>query len=110
MEIIFLLLILLVFMAPMFLMQRKQKKQMDEIKQLQNSVTVGDRVMTTAGLHGDVRDVTENEVFLEIAPNVVTKWEKISVVKKIETSAPELTESLEADTDDAAKPNESGAQ
>ena len=84
MDLIFLLIILVIFAAPMFLMQRKQKKQMEELRTMQGQLVSGDHVVTTAGLHGLVHLVDEDEVELEIAPGCITRWEKIAIVKKID--------------------------
>lgn len=86
MDLIILLVILVIFAAPMFLMQRKQKKQMEQLRSMQGQLLPGDHVVTTAGLHALVHLVDEDEVDLEIAPGVITRWEKIAIVKKIEDS------------------------
>ena len=105
MDLIFLLIILVIFAAPMFLMQRKQKKQMQELRTMQDQLIPGDHVVTTAGLHALVHLVDEDEVELEIAPGCTTRWEKIAIVKKIDETpaaadnafieAPEDTETTE---------------
>lgn len=39
----------------------------------------GDKVMTTGGIYGTVRKVKDNELSLEIAPDVVIKVERMAV-------------------------------
>ncbi len=50
MELLFPLLIL-ALLVPTFLGIRRQKKEMQKTAELQDALHVGDRVMTTAGLH-----------------------------------------------------------
>lgn len=85
---IFLLLFLLVILAlPTILMSRRQRAKMAEIQKLQDALQPGDRVVTTAGLHAIVVSVSEDLVDLEIAPGVVTSWEKMSVVRVVAPAA-----------------------
>lgn len=82
MELLFPLLIL-VLLVPMFLGIRRQKKEMAKTAELQDSLNVGDRIMTTAGLYGTVAGLDETTVDLEIAPGVVTTWARIVVREHI---------------------------
>ena len=87
---LFPLLILLLFI-PIFLSGRKQRRQMQDMQQLQSSLQVGDVVNTTSGLRGTVIDAQyEDTVDLEIAPGVVTTWLRAAVRDKVlEAGAPE---------------------
>ncbi|MET0233213.1 MAG: preprotein translocase subunit YajC [Kibdelosporangium sp.] len=90
-------LLIAVLIVPMVLMSRKQKRAMAQQQELQNSISVGDRVMTTSGLYATVAD-TDNEatVDLEIADGVVTTWLRAAVREKV---GPEVEEEYEADED-----------
>lgn len=81
MEIGLLLILLLVFLLPSFLMMRKQRRNQAEIQGFQNSLQLGERVVTVSGLHGAIVNVRETEIDLEIAPGVVVTLEKMSVVR-----------------------------
>lgn len=72
-------LLILVLLIPMFLGMRRQKKAMAEAAALQDSLQVGDRILTTAGLHGTVAGLTDTTMDLEIAPGVVTTWSRAVV-------------------------------
>jgi preprotein translocase subunit YajC len=86
---LFPLLILLLFI-PIFLSGRKQRRQMQEMKQLQGSLDVGDVVTTTSGLRGTVVDASyEDTVDLEIADGVVTTWLRAAVRDKVLASTDE---------------------
>jgi preprotein translocase subunit YajC len=78
MELLFPLLIL-ALLVPMFLGIRRQKKEMAKTAELQDSLTVGDRVLTTSGLHATVVELGEGTVDLEVAPGVVTTWSRLVI-------------------------------
>ena len=80
---LFPLLILLLFI-PIFLSGRKQRRQMQDMQQLQSSLQIGDVVTTTSGLRGTVVDAQyEDTMDLEIADNVVTTWLRAAVKDKV---------------------------
>lgn len=93
MELLFPLLIL-ALLVPTFLGIRRQKKEMHKVTELQDSLQVGDRVATTAGLHATVAALSDTTVELEIAPGVVTTWARLVVRERIEeeTTAVDDTE------------------
>src|SRR5689334_731309 len=77
-------LLIAVLIIPMVLMGRKQKKAMQQQQELQNSLDVGDRVMTTSGLYATVTDVSDDaSIGLEIAPGVETTWLRAAVREKV---------------------------
>jgi preprotein translocase subunit YajC len=97
---LFPLLILLLFI-PIFLSGRKQRRQVQEMQQLQSSLEVGDVVTTTSGLRGTVVDVSyEDTIDLEIADDVVTTWMRAAVRDKVADPAPDTT--TDPDTADLA--------
>ena len=80
---LFPLLILLLFI-PIFLSGRKQRRQMQDMQQLQSALQVGDVVTTTSGLRGTVVDAQyEDTVDLEIADGVITTWLRAAVRDKV---------------------------
>lgn len=81
MEILLLLLLLAVFLLPSFFMMRTQRKRQAEIQNLQNSLNVGDRVVTASGFHGTITAIRETEVDLELSPGVEATMEKMGVVR-----------------------------
>ncbi|MPY84901.1 MAG: preprotein translocase subunit YajC [Actinophytocola sp.] len=81
--------LLIVMMAGLGLMMfftvRKQKKAQQAQNDLQESLTEGDRVMTTSGLHATVTDTSDDTTIeLEIADGFVTTWLRQAVREKIE--------------------------
>lgn len=78
------LLFIAVLALPLILGSRRQKKAMAEAQRLQNSLTVGDRVLTASGLRATVVDTSdEDTVDLEIAPGVRTTWLRAAIREKI---------------------------
>jgi preprotein translocase subunit YajC len=75
-----LILLLVVFY---FLLIRPQRKRQQEHLRMQQSLTPGTRVMTTTGLFGTVTAVDDDEMVLEIAPGVETRWLKAAVGRVI---------------------------
>ena len=72
-------LLILVLMVPLFLGSRRQKKAMATAQALQESLQLGDKVMTSAGLHAIVAGLQDTTVDLEIADGIVTRWERVVV-------------------------------
>lgn len=91
--------LLLILVLPTFLMSRRQRAKMTEITRLQDSLAVGDRVVTTAGQHALVADLRGDLIDLEIAPGVITTWEKISIVRVVSPATPEPIVEVDEFTD-----------
>ena len=100
---LFPLLILLLFI-PIFLSGRKQRRQMQDMQQLQSSLQIGDVVTTTSGLRGTVVDAQyEDTVDLEIADNVVTTWMRAAIKDKVlDAGASEPADEIAPGTDGAS--------
>jgi preprotein translocase subunit YajC len=84
----------------MYFMTRRQRKAQEQQQTLQNSLEVGDRVMTTSGLYGTVTDADDaTTISIEIAPGVETEWlraavrEKVGPVEEIEDELEDLEDS-----------------
>ncbi|HEY0639152.1 MAG TPA: preprotein translocase subunit YajC [Pseudonocardiaceae bacterium] len=107
MDFLFPLLLLLLFL-PLFLSFRKQRRQMAEMQALQNSLAVGDRVMTTSGLYATVVGLDDDTIDLEVAPGVTSTWVRQAVREKVSettAAAPEDTVDGDAKADEAVDEN-----
>lgn len=69
-------LILLIFY---FLLIRPQQKRNKAHQDMVEALKAGDKVMTTGGIYGTVRKIKDNEVSLEIAPDVIITVERMAV-------------------------------
>jgi preprotein translocase subunit YajC len=68
-----------------FLMIRPQQRRVREQRSLQNSVEVGDEVMTTAGIFGTVTEVDDDEgtVMVEIAPGTQIRMVRSGIARRL---------------------------
>ena len=98
-SIILLILILIVVISPTFIMQRKQRRYLDTIRQLQENLIIGDVIITTAGLRATIRGITDTTVEMETSPGVISTWEKHVVIKN-------LTQEKKAQPAAAAEPEQ----
>ena len=62
-----------------FFMIRPQQKKQKEIAQMRAAMKTGDRVVTSGGIYGKIKEVNENNFVIEIAENVRVKVDKGSV-------------------------------
>lgn len=78
-------LILLILLAAMWAVliipqQRRLKRQ----RELIASIQVGDDVMISAGIYGTVTGEDDDDLFLEIAPDVEIRVSRASVMQRVE--------------------------
>lgn len=73
-----------------FMMIRPQQKKQKEIRNFQNSLQEGTKVVTGGGIYGTVKriDLTTNTLELEVARGVVITVDKSSVYADINSQAP----------------------
>ena len=79
---------ILIFIIFWFLLIRPQQKRMKEHQAQISAVKKGDRVITGGGLIGKVTKVGDNEVEVEIAPNVRVQAVKSTLSQVGGTAAP----------------------
>jgi preprotein translocase subunit YajC len=70
-------LVLFVF-AWLFLVLPSRRRQRSH-REMQESVGIGDEIITAGGMHGYVRELGDEEVRLEIAPGVVVKLDRRAI-------------------------------
>ena len=98
-------LLILALLVPMFLGMRKQKKALAATSEMQDSLQVGDRVQTTAGLYATIASLDDDTVDLEIADGVITTWSRRVIRERVV----ETTETDEYDDDSISEIEESAA-
>jgi preprotein translocase subunit YajC len=64
--------------AWIFLVLPSRRRQRSH-KAMQDSVAVGDEIITAGGIHGYVRDADGEELRLEIAPGVVVRLDRRAI-------------------------------
>ncbi|MFI7151313.1 preprotein translocase subunit YajC [Nonomuraea sp. NPDC050022] len=77
-----------------FLLIRPQRKRQQEATAMQNSLAPGARVMTTTGLFGTVVAVDNEDVILEVAPGIETRWVKAAIGRVVTPGDAPADESL----------------
>ncbi|GHT19699.1 preprotein translocase subunit YajC [Bacteroidia bacterium] len=81
------LMMVLIIAVFYFLIIRPQSKRQKEVQKQRESLKVGDKVVTSGGIHGRIKEMQDGAVILEIADNVKIKVEKTSVYPSAEDAA-----------------------
>ncbi len=63
-----------------FMMIRPQQKRSKEAKLLLASMSKGDKVITSSGIHGSIVELDDKTVTLLVSENARIKFEKVSVI------------------------------
>lgn len=66
-----------------FLMIRPQQKRQKEHQNMLKSIQRGDRVVTSAGIHGTVVDIDETTIILQVSDNTRIKFERGAIANKV---------------------------
>lgn len=69
-----------IFVIFYFLLIRPQQKKQKEHQKLIAGIKSGDRVITTAGIHGLITNVKDTTVTIKVADNVKIEFDKAAVV------------------------------
>ncbi|MEJ9080018.1 MULTISPECIES: preprotein translocase subunit YajC [Gordonia] len=94
----------------MFMSIRNQKKRAAAATEMQSSVVPGSRVQLHSGLFGTVVDPSGEEVVtIEIAPGVVTEWNRLAIREVITTDEDATDTSDPADDDSIEVPDSPAA-
>lgn len=73
------LMMLLIFVVFYFFMIRPQTKRQKEIQKQREAMKPGDKVVTSGGIYGKVKDIKDKTITVEIADNVRITVDKNSV-------------------------------
>lgn len=87
--------IVLIFVIFYFFMIRPQSKRQKEIRQFQDSLGNGKKVITQGGIYGTIREVKEDYVVLEVSEGVKIRVSKGMVFASPEDAAQGTTQSDE---------------
>jgi preprotein translocase subunit YajC len=103
-------LLLVFFVVAYFLLIRPQKQRVRVQRDLHASIVVGDHVVTTAGIVGDVVGLNDERMQLEIADGVVIEILRPYVNRRIEVSAPFWGTTSEEEEEDEEVDGEEGQE
>ncbi|MCW2616162.1 MAG: preprotein translocase, YajC subunit [Frankiales bacterium] len=67
---------------------RPQRARARALAQVRAGMSVGSRVMTTAGIHATVVSLDDDSVLLEIAPGVPVRFASGAVVRLLDEATP----------------------
>ncbi|GHT76375.1 preprotein translocase subunit YajC [Bacteroidia bacterium] len=81
-----LIMIVLLFVIMYFFMIRPQQKQRKQVEQQRAALAVGDKVLTSGGIYGKIKEVNDTNFLIEIAEGVKIKVDKTSVFAVSENS------------------------
>lgn len=70
---------LLIFVVFYFFMIRPQNKKQKEIQKARAALKTGDKVVTSGGIYGKIKDVKDDSFIIEISENVRIRVEKTAV-------------------------------
>ncbi|MDY9918066.1 MULTISPECIES: preprotein translocase subunit YajC [Proteiniphilum] len=74
-----LLMMVAIFAVFYFFMIRPQQKKQKELQKSREAMKAGDKVVTSGGIHGRIREVGDTWFLVEVADGVKLKFEKGSV-------------------------------
>ncbi len=66
-----------------FLMIRPQQKRQKETKKMLEEMKKGDKVLTSAGIHGTISEIQDNIVVVQIADNTRVRFEKVAITSVV---------------------------
>ena len=92
------LILLLVLGAAWLLIIVPTRRRRNSHASMQDSVVVGDEIITAGGLHGFVREIADDTLRIEIAPDVIATLDRravAAVAREVE---------VEVDPEDASEP------
>lgn len=76
-----------------FLILRPQQKRQKERQKLLDAVKKGDKIITSAGLHGTVSGVDDKTLLIQVADNVKMKFDRSAVASILKEGESEQKES-----------------
>jgi len=73
------LMMVALFAIMYFFMIRPQQKKQKEVQEMRKNLKVGDRVITSGGIFGKIKEVEDMAFIIEIAEGVKVKVDKASI-------------------------------
>jgi preprotein translocase subunit YajC len=103
----FFLILLILFVVVWVLILMPTRRRRMQHAAMQDTIEVGDEVITAGGLHGKIVEATDETVRIEIAPSVVATLDRraiAAVAREIEVEAePEAVPDAEAPEPETAR-------
>ena len=100
----FLIVIVALFALLWLFLIRPQRRRQLQQQEMQNSLRLGDEIITAGGMHAYIRALDEDVITIEIAPNTNVRLDRRAVAGVVR---PELPESLAEEPVETAAEEES---
>ena len=71
--------LVLMFAIFYFLLIRPQQKQQKAVREMQNSLTKGDKIVTIGGLHGILDSIDENKIVVKVGDGTRLTFDRKSI-------------------------------
>ena len=84
----FLLMLALMFVIMYLFMIRPQRKQQKQLEEMRNSLKKGDKVITAGGIYGTVAEIDGNTVLVKVDGEVKIRVDKSSINKDMTAEQP----------------------
>jgi len=104
----FFLIIIVGFLLIWLLFVRPQRKRQNEQREMLSELRVGDEVLTAGGIYGTISAVDENEVTVEIAPQLEVRVARRAIAGV--TREPEEPEEADESTESEESPEATAAE
>jgi preprotein translocase subunit YajC len=92
--------IVALFVLLYLLVLRPQRRRTAEQLQMQDALKVGDEVITAGGIRGEVRQLDEEVLKVEIAPDVVVEVDRRAIAARV-PGDDELEREAQIETDES---------
>ena len=85
----YLIVIVALFAALWLFLIRPQRRRQTEQSRMQDTLAVGDDILTAGGIHGTVRAIEDEVVQVEIAPGTIIRLDRRAVAAVLSEPEPE---------------------
>ncbi|MDR3296787.1 MAG: preprotein translocase subunit YajC [Prevotellaceae bacterium] len=75
------IMLIAIFGVMYFFMIRPQQKRQKDLRKFRESLKKGDKVVTVGGIYGEISEIKDSYVVLEVDNNVRIRFDKSSVLK-----------------------------
>ena len=83
----FLIMMIVIFAIMYFFMIRPQNKKQKEIAKFRKNLEIGQAIVTAGGIYEKIKEIEDNAVMVEVAPNVKIKVDKNSIYADAQVQA-----------------------
>ena len=98
------LIIVILFAGAWFVLAVPARRRRAAHEAMQDSVGIGDEVITAGGMHGTVQEIDDSVVLLEIAPAVVVKVDRRAIAAVATEVEVEPDEEAEEEPEEEEEP------